>query len=590
MGANQRLTLSQGASVPRRNTYLLVLSFATASLAGSAAWTPQAQPVAPADLVLTNGKVVTLETPAEAQAIASRGSRIVAVGTTAEIKSYVGPATQVIDLQGQLVIPGFVEGHGHFTGVGQSQLQLNLMKAQSWDEIVAMVEQAVKQARPGQWIYGRGWHQEKWTVKPTPNVEGFPTHHSLSRVSPNNPVLLTHASGHATFANAKAMELSDVMGSTPNPAGGDILKDAGGNPIGAFRETASRLIRRGSGEPPSTPAEAAARARRVLELASQEVLSKGVTSFQDAGSGFDDVDLMRKMIDEGKIGNRLWVMLRADNKSLAANLAKFRTVDHADGFLTVRGIKKSIDGALGPRGAWLLAPYADKPGDTGHNTTPVEEIREAARLALEHGYQLCVHAIGDRANRETLNLFEEAFTGRDGRSLRWRVEHAQHLHPADIPRFGRLGVIASMQGVHCTSDAPYVVARLGSRRAEEGAYVWQKLRQSGAVVTNGTDAPVEDVDPIASYHATVSRKLADGTVFYGDQRLSRLDALETYTLNAAIAAFEEDSRGSLKPGKYADMVVLSKDLVTIPEAEIPSTEVRYTIVGGKVRFQKTRDK
>jgi len=276
-----------------------------------------------------------------------------------------------------------------------------------------------------------------------------------------------------------------------------------------------------------------------------------------------------------------------NNQALAANMSKYRTIDYADGFLTVRAIKRSIDGALGPRGAWLLEPYSDKPGDTGHNTTPVDEIRETAKLAMQHGYQLCVHAIGDRANRETLNIFEEAFKANpDKKDLRWRVEHAQHLHPADIPRFGQLGVIASMQGVHCTSDAPYVPARLGARRAEEGAYVWQKLMKSGAVVTNGTDAPVEDVDPIASYYATVSRKLKDGSVFYPDQRMSRLAALKSYTISGAYAAFEEQSRGTLKPGKYADLVVLSKDILTMPEDEIPSTQVEYTIVGGKVRYKR----
>jgi predicted amidohydrolase YtcJ len=455
----------------------------------------------------------------------------------------------------------------------------------SWDEIVAMVERAVKQAKPGQWIYGRGWHQEKWKTKPVPNVEGFPTHDALSRVSPDNPVLLTHASGHARFANAKAMELSDVMASTPDPPGGDIMRDAKGNPIGVFRETAGGLIRRGAGEPRPAADEAAARARKILELASQEVLAKGVTSFQDAGSSLADVDLMKKLIDEGRIRNRLWVMLRVDNQTLAANLAKYKTIGYGDGYLTVRGIKKAIDGALGPRTAWMLEPYADKADATGHNTTTVADIRETARLALEHGYQLCVHAIGDRANRETLNLFEESFKGRDGKALRWRVEHAQHLSAADIPRFGRLGVIASMQGVHCTSDAPYVTARLGARRAEEGAYVWQKLMKSGAVVSNGTDAPVEDVNPVASYYATVSRKLADGSVFYPDQRMSRIEALRSYTLNAAYAAFEEDVKGSLEAGKYADMVVLSKDILTIPEDQIPSTEVRYTIVGGTIRYR-----
>ena len=296
---------------------------------------------------------------------------------------------------------------------------------------------------------------------------------------------------------------------------------------------------------------------------------------------------MKQMIDEGKIDVRLWIMIRMNNQALAANLAKYRMVDYGNGFLTVRGIKKSIDGALGPRGAWLLEPYADKPGDTGHNTTSVEEIREASKLAIQHGYQMCVHAIGDRANRETLNIFEEILKANpDKRDLRWRVEHAQHLHPTDIPRFGKLGVIASMQGVHCTSDAPYVIARLGRQRAEEGAYVWQKLMKSGAMVSNGTDAPVEDVDPIASFYSTVSRKVKDGSVFFPDQRMSRMEALKSYTINGAHAAFEEGSRGSLKAGKYADMVVLSKDIMTVQEDQIPTTEVMYTIVGGKVRYKK----
>ena len=566
----------------------VVAGVVAVALVGLAAFDRQQPASVAADLVLLNGKIITVEDARpEVEALAVGGNRIAAVGTSAEMKRHIGQKTQVIDLQGRLAIPGFVEGHGHFTGVGLARLNLDLMKAKTWDEIVAMVEQAVKGAKPGQWIYGRGWHQEKWTVKPSPSVEGFPTHDSLSRVSPDNPVLLTHASGHATFANAKAMQVSDITPGTPNPPGGDFLKDANGNPTGLFRETASGLIRRGAGEPPRTPQEEAARAERILELASQEVLSKGITSFQDAGSGFDDVDLMKKLIDDGRINVRLWVMLRVGNEALAKNMAKYRTVDYADGFLTVRAIKRSIDGALGSRGAWLLEPYSDKPGDTGRNTTPASEIRETAKLALQHGYQLCVHAIGDRANRETLDLFEEAFKANpDKKDLRWRVEHAQHLHPSDIPRFGKLGVIASMQGVHCTSDAPYVPARLGARRAEEGAYVWQKLMKTGAVVTNGTDAPVEDVNPVASFSATVSRRTSDGTVFYGSQRMSRMEALKSYTLNGAYAAFEEETRGSIRPGKYADVVVLSKDILTMPEAEIPSAEVQYTIVGGKVRYKK----
>jgi predicted amidohydrolase YtcJ len=556
----------------------------TASVAAVSVVSLQQPARPPADLVLLNGKIVTLEdSRPEAQAVAVVGDKIADLGSTEDIKRHVGPKTQVIDLKGQLVIPGFIEGHGHFGGVGEAKLNLELQNAKSWDEIVAMVEQAAKKVKPGEWILGRGWHQEKWSSPPQPNVEGFPTHASLSRVSPANPVLLTHASGHASFANAKAMEVSGVTAKTPNPPGGDFLKDANGEPTGLFRETASGLIRRDR----VSAEERIARSRKGLELASQEVLSKGVTSFQDAGSSVSDVDLMKALIDEGKINVRLWVMLRMNNQALAANLAKYRTIDYANGFLTVRGIKKSIDGALGSRGAWLLEPYSDKPGDTGRNTTTVEEIREAAKLAIQHGYQLCVHAIGDRANRETLNIFEEAYKANpDKKDLRWRVEHAQHLHPSDIPRFGQLGVIASMQGIHCTSDAPYVPARLGDKRAEEGAYVWQKLMKSGAVVSNGTDAPVEDVSPIASFYATVTRKLKDGRVFYPDQRMSRVEALKSYTTNAAYAAFEEGSKGTLKPGKYADLVVLSKDIMTVPDDQIPTAEILYTIVGGKVRYKK----
>jgi predicted amidohydrolase YtcJ len=541
----------------------------------------------PADLVLTNGRIVTVdEGRPEAEAIAVSKDRIQALGTAAEIKPLIGPNTQVIDLQGRLAIPGFIESHGHFTGVGGAQLQLNLMNVESWDKIVAMVAEAVSRARPGEWIYGRGWHQEKWTSRPTVNVEGFPTHASLDKVSPNNPVLLVHASGHAAFANGKAMELSGIRRPTESPAGGEILRDANGDATGLLRERAQGLIKRGAGAPTPTPEERAARARRELELASEESLAKGITTFEDAGSDLATIDLMKAMVDEGKLGVRLWVMVRQSNETIAPKLAQYRMIDYGNGHLTVRAIKKAIDGALGSRGAWLLAPYSDKPESSGLETTKIAEIEETAKLAMQNGYQLAVHAIGDRANRETLNIFERAFTANPGKKdLRWRVEHAQHISAADIPRFGRMGVIASMQGIHCTSDAPYVLERLGAARAQEGAYVWQKLMKTGAIVANGTDAPVEDVDPIASYYATVSRKLKDGKVFYPDQRMSRMEALKSYTTNGAYAAFEEDNRGSLKPGKFADITVLSKDILKIPEDEIPTAKVAYTIVGGKVLYK-----
>jgi predicted amidohydrolase YtcJ len=542
----------------------------------------------PADLILVNGRIVTADdSRPEAQALAVRGDAIAAVGTTAEIRALAGPNTNVIDLQGQLAIPGFIEGHGHFTGLGTGLMNLNLMPLKSWDEIVTAVAAAVETAKPGQWIIGRGWHQEKWTAVPKPNVEGFPTHESLSRVSPNNPVVLTHASGHASFVNAKAMELSGITRDTPDPPGGDLLRDAQGSPTGLLRERASSLVRQGAGEPPLSAEERQARALRGVELATREALSKGVTSFQDAGSGFETVDMLKQLVDEKKLGIRLWVMLRVGNDALAQRIKDYRLIDYGDKRLTVRSIKVSLDGALGPRGAWLLEPYTDKPDSTGHNTTPLESARRTAQIALEHGFQLNIHAIGDRANREVLNIYEEAFkaAGRNGRDLRWRIEHAQHIHPDDIPRFGRLGVIASMQGIHCTSDAPYVLQRLGRERARTGAYVWQSLMQTGALVTNGTDVPVEDIDPIASFYATVTRKLDDGTVFFPEQRMTRLEALKSYTINNAIAAFEEDIKGTLSPGKLADITVLSKDIMTVPDDQIRAAKVVYTIVGGRVMYE-----
>ena len=564
--------------------FVLCLSFFLASAFGFA------QNIEPADLVLRGGKVVTMDrAKPKAEALAVRGDVIVAVGTDKEIQPYIGKSTQVIDLTGKLALPGLIEGHGHFTAIGQARMNLNLMDARNWDEIVAMVSQAARKAQPGEWILGRGWHQEKWDKAPSENVEGFPTHASLSKVSSNNPVYLTHASGHAAFANAKAMELAGIDRNTANPPGGEILKDAQGNPIGVLRETASGLIARAlaAARARRSPAQVEAEARKEIELAAQECLSKGITSFQDAGSSFATIDLLKKLVEEGKLGLRLWVMIREENSKLAQDLSKYRIINFGDKRLTVRAIKRAIDGALGSRGAWLLEPYSDLPASTGLNTTPIEEIKETARLALAHGFQLCVHAIGDRANRETLNIFEESFRAHpEKKDLRWRIEHAQHLSAADIPRFAQLGVIASMQGIHCTSDAPFVTARLGAKRAEEGAYVWQKLMKSGAIVINGTDAPVEDVSPIASFYASVTRKLGNGSVFYPDQRMSPEDALKSYTWSTAYAAFEENVKGSLTAGKLADITVLSSDILTAPEDEILKTEVVCTVVGGKIAYRK----
>ncbi len=571
------------------NYHFLVKSLSIIALLLSVSLT-SAQTIQPATLVLRNGKIVTVEAAMpEAQAIAVSGDRIVAVGTNDSIQRYIGLATQVIDLRGQLAIPGLIESHGHFMGLGQSKMMLDLMDVKDWDEIVSMVAAAAKQAKPGEWIVGRGWHQEKWSSVPKPNVEGFPFHDALSKVSPNNPVMLTHASGHASFVNAKAMEAANITATTQNPSGGEILKDAAGRPIGLLRETASGLAGRAleAWRAKKTAEERDLDARRQIELASKAALEAGVTSFHDAGSNFGTIDILKKVAGEGKLGIRLWVMVRDSNENLRAKLAQYKAVGLNDNHLTIAAIKVVADGALGSRGAWMLQPYSDSQTSVGLPTNSPESIAETARIAIDNNVQLCTHAIGDRANRETLNVYERVFKTRpELTDLRWRIEHAQHISAADIPRFGQLGVIAAMQANHATSDAPYVPARLGAKRAEEGAYVWQKLMKSGAIIANGTDVPVERIDAMANFYATITRKTKDGTVFYGDQKMSRAEALKSYTWNGAFAAKEETLKGSLAVGKLADITVLSKDIMTVAEDEIPSTTVSYTIVGGKVAYQR----
>ena len=556
----------------------------------AAALTGCRAPAETATLVLVNGRIVTVDgLVPEAEALAAAGDTIMAIGTSQEMQAWIGEDTRVMDLGGMLAIPGFIEGHGHFMGMGEARMILDLTTASSWQDIVSMVEDAARGAEPGSWITGRGWHQEKWDSVPDGAVDGVPTHHELSAVSPENPVYLRHASGHAGFANEAAMREAGVSPETPNPPGGEIIRDARGQLSGLFRETAEGLIGAAlaRARESMTPEELEAEAREQARLAAEESLANGITSFQDAGSSFETVDLLQRLADEGQLPVRLYVMIRSDIESLVERMPQYRMVGYANNTLTVRSIKWSIDGALGSHGAWLLEPYADMPSSYGLNTADPAAIVRSTELALEHGLQVNVHAIGDRANREVLDIFEMTYArAASPENLRWRIEHAQHLHPDDIPRFGGLGVIASVQGVHCTSDAPWVIRRLGETRAREGAYVWQDLWQSGAVVTNGTDAPVEDVDPIASFYATVTRKLADGSIFYEDQRLSREQALQSYTLNNAYAAFEEDIKGSLTVGKLADITVLSKDIMTIDEDEIPTAEVVYTIVGGKVLYER----
>jgi predicted amidohydrolase YtcJ len=541
------------------------------------------------DTILYNGQFYTVsnEYP-EVNAVAIKDGKILDLGLEEVILTLAGANTELINLEGNFAMPGFIEGHGHFSGLGNSLMNLNFLNSKSWEEIVAMVEEKVKTAKPGEWIIGRGWHQEKWQSSPERTLHGYPFHYDLSEISKNNPVMLRHASGHGLFANEKAMELAGISIETPNPKGGEIVRDASGNAIGVFEEKAMRLINDAYQEYLATlsPEDLIEQWRRGIELAEQECLKKGITSFQDAGASYDEIDRYRQMAQKGELDLRLWTMVRLPYDQLESGISVLPLIDIGDKFFTCRAIKADLDGALGAFGAWLLEPYEDRPGFTGQNTTPMEEVINISSLAARKGLQLCVHAIGDKANREVLNIFENQFLSiQNGTKLRWRIEHAQHLSEDDIPRFAQLGVIPSMQAIHCTSDAPFVEKRLGKYRAKTGAYPWRSLLDAGAVVTNGTDAPVEDVDPIPSFYASITRKRYDQpNAFYPEQSMTREEAIYSYTKANAFAAFEDSWKGSLEPGMVADIVVLSNHLLTCSEEEIPNTRVLLTIVNGKIKY------
>ncbi len=544
-----------------------------------------------ADLVLYNGTVITIDkNNTIAQAIAVSADTIIFVGSNDAVKNYINNSTKVIDLNGQTALPGFIDSHAHLIGTGKAKVILNLREAKNWDDIVSLVKKVVSLSKPDEWIVGRGWHQEKWIPKPANNVKGYPYHYKLSKVSPNNPVLLSHASGHAIFANKKAMQIANITSNTPNPNGGEIVRDNNGNPIGVFLEDAESLISKKYQEYQlNKPAnELKKEKKKYINLAIEECLSKGITTLHDAGATFEELKLLKQMANQGKLKIRLYEMILENYNSRKDSLKLFRTIGYGNKHLTIRAIKLYMDGALGSRGAWLLKPYSDLPNQSGLNVTPLSEIEKVAKLAIKNDYQVCTHAIGDRANRTILNIYEKTFRSNSIKNkLRWRVEHAQHLSPKDIPRFSKLGVIAAMQGIHCTSDAPFVERRLGRKRTKFGAYVWRSLIENGAIICNGTDSPVEDIDPIPNIYASVTRKTKEGPEFYPGQKMNRLEALKSYTINGAYAAFEENLKGSLEIGKLADITVLSKNILTIPADEILDAKVMMTIVGGKILFRRT---
>jgi len=561
-----------------------------ASLAACEANTDSGSEYAPADLVLTEANVVTVDNALpRAEAIAIAGDRILAVGSRADISVHISDDTTVIDLQGQTVIPGLIEGHGHYTSFGGSLMILDFRYAKSFAEIVSMVEGAVEETPDGEWIIGRGWHQDKWEVKEQDLVEGLPLHHTLSAVTPNNPVMLIHTSGHGVFVNQKAMTLVELGDDTLAPEGGEIVRDAAGKATGMMRESAQDVFRQAfSGHQGRRPAGVAeAEMRRMVQLAGEESLRHGITSFQDLGTSFAEVDLLKKMADEGALPVRLWMAFEEQAADMDGHLADYRMIGYGNNFLTVRAIgEKVLDGALGTHGGWLLEPYADLPRSHGLNVVPIEEIEYSARLAIENDYQLAIQGIGDRAYRELLDIYSAEFEKYPEKSdLRWRIEHAQVIHPDDVDRTVALGVIPAVQGIFACSDGPWVVDRLGEDRTLERGYIFNTLAEAGLVPTNGTDPPVDEIDPIASFHCSVTRILPDGSTFQPQEVYSRERALYSYTMGNAIAAFEEDEKGSLTPGKLADITVLSQDLLTIPDSQIMDTEIVMTIVGGEIRYR-----
>jgi predicted amidohydrolase YtcJ len=550
---------------------------------------PQMQP---ADLVLLDANIATLDPlQPRTQALAVRDKKILALGSDEAIRHYVGKQTRVIDLHGAFVTPGFIEDHGHLMDTGDSLMQVDVGTPKNWDEVVAVVKAAVAKAKPGEWIIGQGWQQAKWDKVPQPNVDGLPLPAALDAVSPNNPVLLNHASGHGIIANALALKLAGITDKTPDPAGGTIVRDAQGHATGMLRDNAEDPVFAAYNRYLKTlpAAEQAARRERALQLSVQNEISKGITTFVDQGESFETVDWLKQQAGKG-LPLRLYVYIdELSPAELDRHLAEYRTIGYADDHFTVRGVGEDVsDGALGTHSAWFLQPYSDAPTLTGLNVTKMGTLRQIAEIAARDGFQVAIHAIGDRANHELLDMYQDIFTQYPAAAnLRWRIEHAQHLASSDIPRFAELGVIASMQSIHMCSDAPMVLPRIGEKRAEEGAYVWKKLIDSGAIVLDGTDTPVEDTNPIPNFYCGVTRAYDHGKkTFFPGEAKTRLQELQSYTWNNAYAIYAENRLGSLSPGKLADITVFSGDLLTIPAADILRTRVLYTIIGGKIVYQR----
>ena len=528
-------------------------------------------------LIVINGTVYTEnEKQPAAEAIAIDKDRIVGVGSTKQIaSSFI--ADRVIDLKGKFVYPGFIDSHAHLEGLGAALANLNLNGANSVGEIAVRVAEAVGRTPAGRWIRGRGWDQNRWASK------AFPTHESLDTVVPEIPTYLVRVDGHAVWVNRKVLEIAGITRDTPDPPGGKIVRNRRGEPTGVFVDNAIERVY--SVLPSPTEEER----REVIEKAIQECLRNGLTEVHDMGVDLGGLRIYKGLISARRFPFRVYAAIDGTGETWEHYLKTGPEKDGYEGRLSVRALKLYADGALGSRGAALIEPYADDPNNRGLTVTSSDSLKKAVFESLDKGFQVCVHAIGDRANDIVLNVYESAFNSRHigGLAVRFRVEHAQVVDPDDIPRFGALGVIPSMQPTHCTSDMYWAEARLGPKRIL-GAYAWRSFLNSRSIIPGGSDFPVESPNPIWGFYAAITRQDRTGWPTDGwhtEQKMTREEALKSYTSWGAYAAFQEDVKGSIVPGKWADLTILSKDIMNGEPGEILNTVVEMTVVAGEVVYQ-----
>ncbi|HYX36590.1 MAG TPA: amidohydrolase [Oligoflexus sp.] len=540
---------------------------------------------APADIMLTNARIYTMnKDQPKVEALAIQGGRVVATGSLRDLKTWQGPTTRLIDLKGKAVYPGFHEGHGHLKGLGYQIVRLDLAGVNSLIVVQNQVKDEIKNTPASEWVLGRGWDQNLWSKKE------FPSRQDLDKLGAQAPVALTRVDGHALWVNSLALQKAGITRQTPDPVGGKIIRDAEGEATGILVDRAMDLVRS------VIPNESPAQREKAIRAALARCSELGLTSFHDAGVDAGDIAVYEALLGKGELPLRMNVMLAGADQELINQYMKTGPVVKGDQQLQIRSVKLMADGALGSRGAALLEPYADQPGYSGLEIMTEEQIYQATKRFAQAGFQTAVHAIGDRTNRSVLNAFERVIKEFPKVDLRLRVEHAQILDAQDIPRFGKLGIIASVQPTHLTSDAPWVPTRIGADRMDEGAYVWQKLRQNKAVLVSGSDTPVESANPLWGLYAAVTRQNQERYPAKGwsmDQHLTMQEALESYTKNAALAAFWDKQLGTLEPGRYADIVVLDRDLNELIEEKRPQdilkARVLLTISNGRIVFENKKE-